>query len=141
MLIDLNDPQLENKLRTQEQIYNQLRMTGKEAPAKILSQTDPGIRIGDTASMLQFHLEVFPTGRPAFSATTQQSVSDRSRPKFEPGCTIYVKFDPKDLTQVAVDHTPIEAPTNVVKCPSCGATQTLTEGQAACSYCGSPLKT
>ena len=39
MLIDFNDPQLEDNLRTQEQVYNQVRMTGKEAPARILSQT------------------------------------------------------------------------------------------------------
>lgn len=139
MLIDFNDPQLENKLRAQEQAYNQIRMTGEEAPAKILSMTDTGVRIGDTASMLQFYVEVFPKERPPFRANTQQVVSDASRPKFAPNATIYVKFDPNDTKQVAVDHTPIEAPTNAVKCPSCGATQTLAEGQAACNYCGSPL--
>jgi hypothetical protein len=140
MLIDLNDPQLENKLHAREQINNQIRMTGEEAPAKILSQTDTGIRIGDTASMLQLYLEVFPKNRSAFRANTQQSVSDASRPKFAPDTTIYVKFNPNDMTQVAVDHTPVEAPkASVLKCPSCGATQTLAEGQAACSYCGSPL--
>ncbi len=139
MFIDLNDPQLENKLRAQEQAYNQIRVTGEEAPAKILSVTDTGIRIGDTASMLQLYVEVFPKERSPFRANTQQAVSDASRAKFVSQATIYVKFDPNDTTQVAVDHTPIEAPTNTVKCPSCGATQTLAEGQAACSYCGSPL--
>jgi hypothetical protein len=140
MVIDFNDPQLEDKLRAQEQIYNQIRMTGEEAPATILSQTDTGIRIGDNASMLQLYLEVFPNGRPAFRARTQQSVSDKSGPKFESGATIYVKLDPNDPGQVAVDHTPIEAvKASIIKCSSCGATQTLAEGKSACSYCGSPL--
>ena len=139
MLIDFNDPELENKLRAQEQVYNQIRMTGEEAPATILSQTDTGIRIGDTASMLQLYVEVFPNGRTAFSAYTQQTVLDASRPKFVPGQTIYVKFDTHDPKQVAVDHTPIEGPERTVKCPSCGAIQVLAEGQATCSYCGSPL--
>jgi len=58
MLIDFNDPQLENKLRAQEQVYNQIRMTGEEAPAKMLSLTDTGIRIADSASMMQFYFEV-----------------------------------------------------------------------------------
>jgi hypothetical protein len=141
MIIDFKDPQLENKLHAQEQVYNQVRMTGKEAPAKILSMTDTGIRVGDTASMLQFYVEVYPMDRPTFSAYTQQAVLDTSRPKFATGETVYVKFDPKDLTQVAVDHTPIEGPTRTVKCPSCGATQSLTEGQTACTFCGSPLTT
>jgi hypothetical protein len=139
MIIDINDPHIEAKLLAQEQIYNQLRSAGEEAPAKILSMTDPGIRIGDTASMLQFNVDVFPENRPSFRANTQQTIADTSRPKFAPGLTIYVKFDPNDLTQVAIDHAPVEAPQNTVKCPSCGATQTLTEGQSACSYCGSPL--
>ena len=141
MIIDFNDPQLENKLRAQEQVYNQVRMAGEEAPAKILSMTDTGIRVGDTASMVQLYVEVYPKDRPAFSAYTQQAVLDTSRPKFAPGVTIYVKFDPNELKPVAVDHTPIEGPTRAVKCPSCGATQTLTEGQTACTFCGSPLTT
>jgi hypothetical protein len=139
MLIDLNDPEIENKLRAQEQLYNRVRLTGTEAPAKILSQTDTGIRIGDNASMLQFALEVFPQEAPAFRANTQQSVSDASRPKFAPGQTIYVRFDPNNLQQVAVDHTPIEGPNRTAKCASCGATQTLAEGQTSCSFCGSPI--
>jgi len=85
-------------------------------------------------------VEVFPQGRSAFRTNTQQAVSDVSRPKLAPGETIYAKFDPNDPQQVAVDHTPIETPATVaVKCPSRGTTQTLAEGQAACSYCRSPL--
>jgi hypothetical protein len=139
MQIDLNDPKLEEKLRAQEQLYNQIRMTGEEAPATILSMTDTGIRIGENASMLQFYLEVFPEELPSFSANTQQAVNDASRSKFEPGMTIYVKYDPKKPKEVAVDHTPISAPKNMIQCRNCGATQTVVEGQATCSYCGSIL--
>jgi len=139
MLIDLNDPHLEEKLRAQENLYDQIRETGIEAPAKILSMKDTGIRIGENASMLQFNIEVFPKGGEAFQAFAQQAVLDLSRPKFTPGMTIYVKFDPNDTKQVAVDHTPIEGPTRSLKCSSCGATQTLLEGQTACTFCGSPL--
>ena len=139
MLIDLNDPHLENKLLAQEQVYNQLRSTGEEAPAKILSLTDTGIRIGEEATMLQFYVEVFPEELPSFNATTQQAVSDASRPKFAPGQTIYVKYDPKNPKQVAVDHTPVEPPLSVIVCQFCGATQPLAAGQSACGYCGRPL--
>jgi hypothetical protein len=140
VLIDFNDSLLENKLRAQEQFFNQLRATGKVAPAKILSLTDTGIRVGDTASMLQFLVEVFPKDQLAFRANTRQAVSDSSRLKFAPGATIHVKFDPNDPKQVAVDHTPVEAPPAVaVTCSFCGATQTLAEEQVICSYCGSPL--
>jgi hypothetical protein len=58
--------------------------------------TDTGIRVGDNASMLQFSIEVFPKDAQAFQANTQKAVSDPSRPKFAPGMTIYVKFDPHE---------------------------------------------
>ena len=141
MFGDLNGQQIEDLLRAQEQVYNQIRRNGQEAPAKILSIMDTGVRIGDNASMLRFNLEVFPENRAPFRAETQNSISDTSRPKFAPGATIYVKFDPNDMQQVAIDHAPVEAPQGTtVKCPSCGATQTLARGQSACSYCGSPLE-
>jgi len=141
MQIDLNDPELESKLHVQEQLYNQLRATGEEAPAKILSLTDTGIRIGENASMIQIYVEVFPEELPAFNANTQQAVLDTSRSKFAPGQTIYVKYNPKRPKEVAVDHTPVEAPNSAYKCSYCGATQDLDEGQAKCSYCGSPIRT
>jgi len=132
--------QVENELLEQEQIYTQIRKTGEEAPAKILSMMDTGVRIGDTASMLKFSLEVFPQDRSPFLAETQNSISDLSRPKFGPCATIYVKFNPKDLTQVAIDHAPITAPqATAITCNSCGATQKVIEGQNTCSYCGRPL--
>jgi len=140
MLIDFHDPQLENKLRALEQLYNRLRETGEIAPAKILSLTDTGIRIGEDASMLQFYVEVYPEELPPFNATTQQAVSDPSRPKFAPGHTIYVKYDPKNPKEVAVDHIPVEAPVRVIVCQYCGATQTLAEGQTTCNYCRRPLE-
>jgi hypothetical protein len=140
MLIDPADPQIENKLLAQERIYDQLRRTGVEARATILRFVDTGIRIGENASMMQFGLMVFPAGQPSFQAETQTSIADTSRPKFVTDATIYVRFAPGDLTRVAIDHAAVNGPkTNSVICPSCGAAQTLFEGQSACSYCGSPL--
>jgi hypothetical protein len=141
MIIDPNDPQIESKLLAQERIYDQLRHSGELAQATILRFTDTGIRIGDNASMMQFGLLVYPSGgRPPFEAETQNSISDASRPKFVTDSTIYVRFDPNDNTQVAIDHATSTGPKSmVVTCPTCGASQTLVEGQAACSYCGAPL--
>jgi len=134
--------QEENELLAQEQIYNQIRQTGEEAPAKIVSMMDTGVRIGDNASLLKFSLEVFPQDHPPYRAETQNAISDLSRPKFVPGATIYVKFNPKDLKQVAIDHAPIAAPqVTATTCNACGATQQVREGQNTCSYCGRPLET
>jgi len=132
--------QVQSSLLAQEQLYNQIRQTGEEAPAKILNLMDTGVRLGDNASMLRFNMEVFPTGRSPFRAETQNSISDASRPKFMPGATVYVKFNPNDPTQVAIDHAPMEGPRQkVITCGSCGATQEVKDGQGACAYCGKPL--
>jgi len=139
MLIDLNDPQLEGKLQAQEQLYSHLRTAGEEAPANIISLTDTGLRLGTDASMLEFYVEVFPDELPPFNATTLQPVSDASRPQITAGQTIYVKYDPKNPKQVAVDHIPAVPPERMIVCQYCGAAQTLEEGQTACNYCRRPF--
>ncbi len=132
--------QVHEKLLAQEQVYNRLRQSGVEAPAIILGTLDTGVRLGDNASMLHFNLEVRPARQAPFHAETQNAVADSSRPSFLPGATVFVKYDPADPTQVALDHADFEAPRSKVKtCPHCGVTQTLQAGQAACSYCGKPI--
>lgn len=134
--------QVHSTLLRQEQVYEQLRQTGEEATAKILTVMDTSIRIGGQASMLQFSVEVFPKNRPSFRAETQNAISDATRPKFMPGSTVYVKFDPQDTSQVALNGAPADKPpagAGVVDCPSCGATQRITGGVATCVYCSRPL--
>jgi hypothetical protein len=96
----------QDDLLLREVSFHKLRRTGEGAPARILNLMDTGIRIGDGASMLRFGLEVLPTGRPAFRAETHCTVSDGSRPKFEPGSTVNVKFGIYGSPVVAVDYAP-----------------------------------
>ena len=134
--------QVHSTLLVQEQIYERLRQTGEEATAKILTMMDTSIRIGGQASMLRFSVEVFPKNRPSFRAETQNAISDATRPKFMPGSTVYVKFDPQNTRQVALDGAPPDKPAagaGVVDCPSCGAAQRITGGMATCVYCSRPL--
>jgi hypothetical protein len=48
--LDKIQKEVQDSLLTQEQIYNQLRMTGEEARATILNMMDTGVRIGDNAA-------------------------------------------------------------------------------------------
>ncbi len=132
--------QLHEELLAQEQVYNQLRQTGVEAPAIILNIMDTGLRVGDNSSMLHFNLEVHPENKPPFHAATHSAISDSVRPKFLPGINVYVKYNPDDPTQVALDRAAFDVPRAKVRtCPYCSATQTLQAGQTACSYCGKPI--
>ena len=100
-----NPQQIEQMLLAKEQAYNAIRSMGEAAQATIVTATDMNIRINDTGSMMHFRVEVHPTNKPVFQAETQGAVSDGSRAKYLPGQTIWVKFNPNDLTQVALDHS------------------------------------
>jgi len=100
-----NPQQIEQMLLAKEQAYNAIRSMGEAAQATILTATDMNIRINNTGSMMQFRVEVHPTNKPVFQADTQGAVSDGSRTKYLPGQMVWVKFNPNDLTQVALDHS------------------------------------
>ncbi len=100
-----NAQQMEQMLLAQEQTYNAVRSMGEAAPATIISATDMKIRVNDQGSMMRFRLLVQPNGRPVFQAETQGAIGDVARTKYQPGSTIWVKFNPNDQTQVALDHS------------------------------------
>jgi len=100
-----NPQQIEQMLLAKEQAYNAIRSMGEAAQATILTATDMNIRVNETGSMMTFHLEVHPTNKPIFQADTQGAISDSARTKYLPGQTVWVKFNPNDLTQVALDHS------------------------------------
>jgi hypothetical protein len=97
--------QIQQTLLATEQMYNAVRSMGVAAQAAVLAATDMGVRVGDTASIMKLSVQVQPTDRPAFQAETQGAISDASRAKYQPGSTVWVKFNPNDLTQVALDHS------------------------------------
>lgn len=133
--------EVQSTLLAREQVYERLRRTGDEARARVLTVMDTSIRIGDQASMLRFGLEVFPARGPAFRAETQQAISDATRKKFVPGSFVYVRFDPRDTTEVALAGPAEDAPqaAGAVECPSCGAAQRVEGERPDCLYCGRPL--
>ncbi len=100
-----NAQQIEQMLVAKEQTYNAIRSMGEAASATILNATDMNIRVNEAASMMSFRLEVHPTNKPVFQAETQGAISDASRAKYAPGQTIWIKFNPNDLTQIALDHS------------------------------------
>ncbi len=81
-----------------------IRASGESAEATILNVMDMGIPLGDKASMKAITLQVHPTGRPDFQAMTQGAISTTANDKYQPGKTVWVKFNPNDMTQIALDH-------------------------------------
>lgn len=95
---------LQQAILAKEQLLEAVRAMGEQAEATILNVADMGIQVGDSASMKKFNLEVRPSSRPSFRAETQAAVGNVNAYKYQTGNTIWVKFNPSDTTQVAIDH-------------------------------------
>ncbi|HET7144198.1 MAG TPA: hypothetical protein VFI68_09285 [Anaerolineales bacterium] len=95
---------IQTAMQQQDQYYEQLRKTGEEAKAKILTVSDMNIRVEGGGSMLRLTFEVTPrTGGP-FKAETQAAIADASREKYSAGKMVYVRYDPNNKAQVALDR-------------------------------------
>ena len=91
-------------MQQQDQYYEQLRKTGEEAKAKILTVTDMNIRVEGGGSMLRFTFEVTPKIGESFKAENQSAIADASREKYSVGKMVYVRYDPNNKAQVALDR-------------------------------------
>lgn len=131
---------IEKSALAKEEINNRLRKEGTEATATLISVMDSGVRVGDNASLMHFHVEVEPEDEEVFSSEAQNAISDATREKFVPGAKAVVRFDPKDRSYVAIDHIlPAKPKSSAVVCSACGANQIVQDNQLVCLYCGSPL--
>ncbi len=78
---------------------------GESAKAIVLKYTDLNIKVNGENPAVVLDLEVMPLTRSPFKATAKGVVKVESVPKFQPGEEIFVKFDPNDITKVAVEHS------------------------------------
>jgi hypothetical protein len=89
----------------QDQYYEQLRRTGEEALATILTAEETNIRAAEGGSVFRFTFDVNPRVGEPFRAETQAAIADQSRAKYSVGKQVYVRYDPHgDKKQVALDR-------------------------------------
>lgn len=89
----------------QDQYYEQLRKTGEEALATILTADETNIRAAEGGSVFRFTFNVTPRIGDPFTAETQAAIADPSRYKYAVGKQVYVRYDPYgDKKQVALDR-------------------------------------
>lgn len=91
-----------NELAARDQ---EIRKIGVSAIARIISATPTGIEINGPNPLMSFMIEVQPADKPKFVAEVKGAISQASVPKFQPGNMIYVKYDPNDLSRVAIERS------------------------------------
>lgn len=95
---------VQSAMLAQDQYYAQLRRTGEEALAKILTVEEMNFRVDGAASMFKLTFEVTPRIGEPFKAETQTAIVDSSREKYSAGKMVYVRYDPANKAQVALDR-------------------------------------
>jgi len=93
------NPQLQAAMVTQDQYYDQLRQTGVESKAVVLSSSNMNIRNYNTGWVYDMTLDVTaPTGE-HFQSKTQAAIVDTSQHKYAVGKLVIVRFDPNNKAQ------------------------------------------
>ena len=90
------------QLLAQDQYYAQLRETGTEARAKILTVTNLNIRNDNTGWVFRLTFDVTTMMGEHFQSETTAAILDASQYKYQPGKEVYVRYDPTNRAQVAL---------------------------------------
>lgn len=85
-------------------MLNDVKTGGVTAPATIVDSWDTGWTVnGDP--VIGMHVEVQPANGAAFRASINRTLVSRiAVPQFQPGKVIQVRYDPADVTKIAVDR-------------------------------------
>lgn len=107
MAIPLVDRREAHRILEQRQAANlEILRTGVSAPAKVLEYAPTGILVNGENPMVNLTVEVQPPGSPSFTAQTfGQAVAEASIPRYQPGRTVTVRYDPGNLTRVVVERS------------------------------------
>jgi hypothetical protein len=128
-----------------------LLRTGEPAKARVLSISETGVMINHNPRVA-IHLEVTPLNKAPFNATAYIIVSLLQPLLYQPGMILQVRYDPKDLSKVAIESSAheVNAVQNKVEmkpllCPTCGGQVTMNESaynekMITCSYCGTVIE-
>jgi hypothetical protein len=80
----------------------ELQKTGLPAQAVIVLISDTGMTLNDDP-VAWLDLEVHPDAGPVFQARTKCLIPRLDVPRFQPGCSVPVRYDPADPSRVGVD--------------------------------------
>jgi len=93
------------KLVTMNEQNVTLMSYGTEAKAIIRRYTWLGIYVNGQNPAVQLDIEVLPDSGSPFEGTAFGVVQAASIPKYQPGCQVYVKYDPNDTSKITMFHS------------------------------------
>jgi hypothetical protein len=80
-------------------------VSGKPARAIIKKVTMLGVNVNGNNPYVELELEVLPDNYPSFPGKAKGVIAEASLPKYQPDCTLFVKYDLYDNSKVVVVHS------------------------------------
>lgn len=97
--------QAEEMMRQIDAYNRAVAAVGESAQALILRTWNLGVNVNGNNPALGFWLEVRPNSRTPFQAEAKGVVSEYTLARFQPGQTVWVRFDPNDTSKVSIEHS------------------------------------
>jgi hypothetical protein len=95
---------MKEELEQLQKENNVILVSGKPARAIIKKLTPLGVNVNGNNPYVELDLEVLPDIMPSFSGKAKGVIAEASLPKYQPGCTVFVKYDLYDNSKVVIDH-------------------------------------
>lgn len=100
-----NPQQLQSELEQLQKENDAILLSGKSARAIIKKLTPLGVNVNGNNPYVELELEVLPDQYPSFPGKARGVIAEASLHKYQPGCTIQVKYDLYDNGKVVVEHS------------------------------------
>jgi hypothetical protein len=101
----INQEQIKAELEQIQKENEALLVTGRPARAIIKKNTFLGVNVNGNNPYVELELEILPDNAASFSGKAKGVVAEASIPKYQPGCTVFVKYDLYDNSKVVIEHS------------------------------------
>jgi hypothetical protein len=100
-----NPEAMKAELEQMQKDNEAILISGKPARAIIKKLRPLGVNVNGNNPYVELELEVLPDNYPSFPGKAKGVIAEASLPKYQPGCTVFVKYDLYDNSKVVVDHS------------------------------------
>jgi hypothetical protein len=100
-----NQEHMKAELEQMQKDNEAILVSGRSAKAVITKNTYLGVNVNGNNPYVELELQVMPDNLPAFSGKAKGVIGETSIPKYQPGCTVFVKYDLYDNSKVVIEHS------------------------------------
>ena len=104
-IVQPNAEAMKAELQQMQKDNEVILSSGRPAKAIITKNTFLGVNVNGNNPYVELELQVLPENLPAFSGKAKGIIAEASIPKYQPGCTVFVKYDLYDNSKVVVEHS------------------------------------